>query len=73
MLYRTVVAALRAPSRAGLVRPELGRQAELDGLLHAVQLLDLDIAVPAQGLDDVEHQLFGCRGAGGEPHGPHAA
>jgi diguanylate cyclase (GGDEF)-like protein len=39
----------RLARRACFDRPQLGRQAELDGLLHAVQLLDLDIAVPPGG------------------------
>ena len=57
--------------RAAGVR-EFGGQAELDILADAVHLLDLDVAMPAQGFDDVEDQFLGRRGAGGQSHGLHA-
>ena len=57
---------------AAVLVAEFRGQAELDVLTDTVHLLDLDLAEPAQGLDDVQDQFLGRRGAGGQADGLHA-
>ena len=48
---------------------QFGRQAEFDGFVPAGELADIDRIEPPQRFDDVFHQHFRRRGAGGDADG----